>query len=163
MLPGGDIRQLGIVAAPEGLAHQQVQPNGVDLSLDQLWRVVEPGALGVADVDRHLPERAPVPFGDDGWATLAPGAYVARFAETVSMPTDRAGLAFPRSSLLRMGVHVPTAVWDAGYSGRGETVLVVASPHGVRLQRGARIAQLVVFQLTRETEGYTGRYQEAAG
>jgi dUTP pyrophosphatase len=59
-----------------------------------------------------------------------------------------------------MGLSVPTAVWDAGYGGRGEGLLVVSNPHGVRLQRGARIAQLVLFQLSGPTTGYAGRYQE---
>ena len=76
------------------------------------------------------------------------------------MPTDCGGLCFPRSSLLRMGLTVPTAVWDAGYGGRGEGLLIVTNPHGVRLQRGARIAQLVVFRLTQPaSQAYQGRYQ----
>jgi dUTP pyrophosphatase len=59
-----------------------------------------------------------------------------------------------------MGVHVPTAVWDAGYQGRGEGLLVVANTAGVRIEHGARIAQLVVFQLSQPTIGYAGAYQE---
>ena len=71
---------------------------------------------------------------------------------------DCGGLCFPRSSLLRMGVHVPTAVWDAGYAGRGEGLLEVGNPHGVRLQRGARIVQLVLFRLTEAARaGYAGQ------
>jgi dUTP pyrophosphatase len=59
-----------------------------------------------------------------------------------------------------MGLHVPTAVWDAGYSGRGEGLLEVTNPYGVRLQRGARIVQLVVFRLTQAASaGYAGAYQ----
>jgi len=59
-----------------------------------------------------------------------------------------------------MGCYVPTAVWDAGYSGRGEGLLEVNNPHGVRLQHRARIAQLVVFRLTEPAAaGYAGQYQ----
>jgi dUTP pyrophosphatase len=59
-----------------------------------------------------------------------------------------------------MGLHVPTAVWDAGYAGRGEGLLVVNNPYGTRLQRGARIAQLVVFRLSEAAAAsYTGSYQ----
>jgi deoxycytidine triphosphate deaminase len=36
----------------------------------------------------------------------------------------------------------------------------VSNPHGVRLQRGARIVQLVVFRLTAAAgAGYAGSYQ----
>jgi dUTP pyrophosphatase len=59
-----------------------------------------------------------------------------------------------------MGLHVPTAVWDAGYGGRGEGLVNVTNPYGVRLQRGARIAQLVIFRLSEAAAaGYSGRYQ----
>jgi dUTP pyrophosphatase len=59
-----------------------------------------------------------------------------------------------------MGVHVPTAVWDAGYAGRGEGLLEVTNPDGVRLQRGARVVQLVLFRLTEVARsGYSGAYQ----
>jgi dUTP pyrophosphatase len=83
-----------------------------------------------------------------------------RYAERVAVPVDCGGLCFPRSSLIRMGVHVPTAVWDAGYAGRGQGLLIVTNPHGVRLQRGARIVQLVLFRLSEAVKaGYAGRYQ----
>jgi dUTP pyrophosphatase len=160
VLTGDDIERLRIVAPGGRLAEAQLQPNGVDLTLGDVWTLAEAGALGRTDAARRLPERQPVEADERGWFRLAPGAYVVRYAETVALPTDRAGLTFPRSSLLRMGVHLPTAVWDAGYRGRGETLLAVANRHGVALERGARLAQLVVFSLTRGTLGYRGRYQE---
>lgn len=164
MLPGDEIRRLGIVDLLDGDRQaggepRHVQPNGIDLSLGAVWRFAEPGSLGHADAARRLPSRQEVTFDADGWLDLAPGTYGIRYAELVAMPPDCAGLCFPRSSLLRMGLHVPTAVWDAGYTGRGEGLLLVHNPHGVRLQRGARIAQLVIVRLTGATTPYAGRYQ----
>jgi dUTP pyrophosphatase len=159
MLTGEELRALGAVSPDAPLPDAAVQPNGVDLSLDAIWRIRGGGTLGVRDAERRLPEREPVPFDPDGWVALPPGAYGIRFAETVALPRDCGGLAFPRSSLLRMGVHVPTAVWDAGYTGRAESLLIVLAGDGLRLQRGARIAQLVLFRLSAVTAGYRGRYQ----
>jgi dUTP pyrophosphatase len=69
-------------------------------------------------------------------------------------------MARPRSTLLRSGVAIHAAVWDAGYSGRGEGLLSVLNARGYRLQRGARVLQLVFFRLSSPTaEGYRGRYQ----
>jgi dUTP pyrophosphatase len=156
VLSGDDIRRAGLLGPAQGL----FQPNGVDLSLDSVWRLLEPGVLGCANADRQLPEREALDFDADGWLHLGPGGYGIRDAEAVELPRDCGGLCFPRSSLLRMGVYVPTAVWDAGYAGRGEGWLEVSNPHGVRLQRGARIVQLVVFRLTRPAaDGYQGAYQ----
>ena len=68
-------------------------------------------------------------------------------------------LGAPRSSLLRCGVTVHMAVWDAGYSGRSQSLLVVFNPQGFRCERNARVAQLVFMELANETEGYRGIYQ----
>jgi dUTP pyrophosphatase len=161
VLTGAEIRRQEIVdlrVAADVTAH--VQPNGIDLSLDAIWRFGEAGALGVNDTDRYRPSRDEMTFDAGGWVALEAGAYGLRYGEPVALPVDCGGLCFPRSSLLRMGLHVPTAVWDAGYVGRGEGLLIVANPHGVRLQRGARIAQLVVFKLNEAaTSAYAGQYQ----
>ena len=157
MLAGEEIRRLRVVASPGA---EQVQPNGIDLSVDAIWRFIEGGMLGLAPDDRRLPAREELAFDPAGWLQLAGGTYGIRYAEWIEVPNDCGGLCFPRSSLLRMGLHVPTAVWDAGYAGRGEGLLLVTNPHGVRLQRGARIVQLVLFRLT-EAPGsaYAGHYQ----
>jgi dUTP pyrophosphatase len=157
MLSGEEIRRLAIVQLAAGDAFQ---PNGVDLSLDAVWRFGEAGSLGRASDDRRLPRRVALDFGADGWLELEHGTYGIRYAEEVRVPADCGGLVFPRSSLLRMGLHVPTAVWDAGYAGRGEGLLEVTNPAGVRLQRGARVVQLVLFRLTEVARsGYSGAYQ----
>jgi dUTP pyrophosphatase len=161
VLSGEAFRRQRLVGLPDTAAESlHIQPNGVDLSLDAVWQFMELGALGRSSDDRHLPARAELAFDGDGWVHLTPGAYGVRYGEWVEVPTDCGGLVFPRSSLLRMGLHVPTAVWDAGYAGRGEGLLQVSNPYGVRLQRGARIVQLVLFRLTEAaTAGYAGAYQ----
>jgi dUTP pyrophosphatase len=159
MLTGDEIRRLAIVAPTDGLRDEQVQPNGVDLTLDAAWHIEGSGTLGVAVADRHIPPRAPLQADAQGWLLLSVGAYGIRFREPVSIPLDCGGLAFPRSSLLRMGAQIPTAVWDAGYQGRAEALLVVHNPAGLRIQLGARIAQIVFFRLTTPTSPYGGTYQ----
>jgi dUTP pyrophosphatase len=156
LLSGDEILARRLFAPEQGL----VQPNGVDLSLDAVWRVIGPGTLGRSNADRQLPEREPLEFDAEGWLNLPQGGYGIRYAERVELPVDCGGLCFPRSSLLRMGLFIPTAVWDAGYAGRGEGWLEVSNPRGVRLQHGARIVQLVVFRLSQAAAaGYSGAYQ----
>ncbi len=162
MLSGDEVRGLGVVGLEHPAADEDVhvQPNGIDLSLDAVWQLRSSGTLGRSSEDRQLPARAPLEFDADDWLALEPGTYGIRYAEWVALPADCGALCFPRSSLLRMGLHVPTAVWDAGYAGRGEGLLQVGNEHGVRLQRGARIVQLVVFRLTTAASAaYRGAYQ----
>ena len=138
---------------------QQVQPNGVDLTLRELALPQSPGKIAVADSQRLVSDLAPLVFDGMGFIDLMPGVYIITYNEIVHLPRNIMALATPRSSLLRCGVTVNTAVWDAGYSGRSQSLMVVYNPQGFRLQKNARIVQLVFLQLTGETEGYQGTYQ----
>ena len=140
----------------------QVQPNGIDIRLDRVAALSTRGVLGVDA--REPAERSEMPPAADGWWDLAAGAYVIGYLERVNLPNDVMAIARPRSSLLRSGVTIHTAVWDAGYSGRGEGLLHVLNAAGHRLQRGARVIQLVFIRLgTATSAGYGGRYQHEDG
>ena len=146
----------------EGLSsmEDQLQPNGVDLCLDSLARFVSSGAMGRDNRDRKIPDTEPITFGPDGWVFLTPGSYLVSLVEVVNIPLDIMALALPRSSLVRSGVSLPTAIWDAGYSGRSQALLSVSNPEGYHLQRGARLMQMMFFRLEKPLkEGYQGRYQ----
>ena len=137
----------------------QVQPNGFDLTLREIALLQTAGKIAVSDSQRVISGLAPLVFDGLGFIDLMPAAYIITYNEVVHLPNDVMALAKPRSSLLRCGVTVGTAVWDAGYSGRSQSLMVVHNPQGFRLQRNSRIVQLVFFQLTGETEGYHGAYQ----
>jgi dUTP pyrophosphatase len=137
----------------------QIQANGIDLRVERIQRLTSPGLLGAADALREPAAREDLQSDNDGWWDLHRGAYVITYREKVNLPHDLMALARPRSTLLRSGVAIHTAVWDAGYSGRGEGLLSVLNARGWRLQRGARVLQLVFFRLSTPTqEGYRGRY-----
>ncbi|MFB6170970.1 MAG: deoxyuridine 5'-triphosphate nucleotidohydrolase [Haloarculaceae archaeon] len=135
------------------VAADQVQPNGVDLTLDAVFEQTTPGAL--RRDGKTIGDRAPVdPDGET--VRLSPGGYVVRYGEVVAIPESHVGFIYPRSSLLRNSCMLNTAVWDAGYEGRGEGLLEVH--HEIELERGARIAQLVLAAAD-HTGTYDGSYQ----
>jgi len=138
----------------------QVQPNGIDLTLGEVAMLQTSGRIAASDSQRLVSGLAPLVFDGLGFIDLMPGAYIITYNEVVHLPNNVMALARPRSSLLRCGVSIDTAVWDAGYSGRSQSLMVVHNPQGFRLQRNARVVQLVFLQLTGETEGYHGAYQE---
>ncbi len=138
---------------------EQVQPNGIDLTLRNIALLQSSGKIAVMDSHRLVSDLAPLVFDGLGFVDLMPGAYIITYNEIVHLPKNIMALATPRSSLLRCGVTINTAVWDAGYSGRSQSLMVVYNPQGFRLQRNARIVQLVFLELTGETEGYHGAYQ----
>jgi len=138
---------------------EQVQPNGIDLTLREVALLQSSGKIAVSNSQRLVSDLAPLVFDGLGFIDLIPGAYIITYNEIVHLPKNVMALARPRSSLLRCGVTVDTAVWDAGYSGRSQSLMVVYNPQGFRLQRNARMVQLVFLRLTRKTEGYRGAYQ----
>ncbi len=138
---------------------EQVQPNGVDLTLREVALLQSSGRIAVKNSQRQVSDLAPLMFDGLDFIDLVPGAYTITYNEIIHLPRNIMALATPRSSLLRCGVTVNTAVWDAGYSGRSQSLMVVYNPQGFRVQKNARIVQLVFLQLTQETTGYQGAYQ----
>lgn len=136
------------------VADEQIQPNGVDLTLDAVFEQREPGRIGVDG--KTVGERRELDTDSSDSYSLTPGGYVARYAETISIPDDHVGFVYPRSSLMRNSCMLHTAVWDAGYEGRGEGLLQVH--HDIELERGARIAQFVLAD-ARHEKTYAGDYQ----
>lgn len=138
----------------------QLQPNGVDITLESIARFNGAGTIAVDNADRVLPETEDFRYGEDERFHLDPGCYLVRFNEVVNLPADVMAYTRPRSSLLRVGVSLHNAVWDAGYSGRGVGLLVVYNPHGFAVEHNARIGQLVFHRLAVATStGYQGAYQ----
>jgi len=139
----------------------QVQPNGVELTLMCVESHESAGAIAFDNSERKLPDTKNMEFDAKGWIHLPHGSYKIVFNEIVNIPKNIAAIAKPRSSLLRSGVTVETAVWDAGYSGRSESLLVVHNKKGFDLKKNARVLQLLFFRLGEEVhKGYSGIYQK---
>jgi dUTP pyrophosphatase len=141
----------------EPVSEAQVQPNGVDLTVEAVLEQREPGRI--TQDGKTIGDRQPIQpdtGGDTDTFYLPPGGYVLQYAETISIPGDLVGFVYPRSSLMRNSCMLNTAVWDAGYTGKGEGLLQVH--HDVELERGARVAQLVLADAHHEGS-YDGSYQ----
>jgi deoxycytidine triphosphate deaminase len=136
------------------LHESQVQPNGVDLTLGAVFE--QTGTGRIERGDKTVGDRRELDPDEDGFYHLEPGGYIVRYAEPIAIPEDHVGFLYPRSSLLRNSCMLDTAVWDAGYEGRGEGLLEVH--HEIELQAGARIAQLTLAAADHEGT-YDGSYQ----
>lgn len=163
ILSGKDIRRLIGQDPPlvEGWVdlETQVQTNGFDLTLRDVAVPQSAGKMTVANNQRILSDLSPLVFDAMGNIELVAGIYIITYNEIVHLPRNIMALGRPRSSLLRCGVTVGTAVWDAGYEGRSQSLLVVYNQRGFCVQKNARITQLVFMELTGDSEGYDGVYQ----
>jgi dUTP pyrophosphatase len=138
---------------------EQLQPNGFDLTLGEVAALQSGGTIGLSNAQRVISAVSDMEYDRQGFLELKPGSYSITFNEIVHLPRNVMALGYPRSSLLRCGVTIYNAVWDAGYSGRSRALMVVHNSLGFRVQKNSRVDQLVFFELAEETEGYNGAYQ----
>jgi len=138
----------------------QTQMCGIELTLNKIERFTTAGAVAFDNSERKLPQTEPIDFDPTGWIELSAGSYLVTFNEIVNIPKDVAALARARSTLQRCGASLETALWDPGYRGRSQSLLVVYNPQGLRLKKNARLMQLVFMRLEKEAEKvYSGKYQ----
>lgn len=159
---------------------KQLTPNGFDLTVEKIFEFNLGGALDFSNKERIIPEtkeifpkrdnpqdKTPpskvlggsIPVDKYGWWQLKKGTYKIKTNEIVKIPNNLVAFAFSRTSLLRMGAFTQHGVWDAGFRGKSEFILVVENPGGIKIKENARIVQLVFFRVE-ETEGYKGIYQD---
>ena len=104
----------------------QAQPNGFDVTVGEVIEFTSAGEI--TENDRSLSSTHPLQWNASGNLDLEPGSYLAVLNERISLPLSIMALMQPRSSLLRSGVTLHTAVWDAGYRGRSQVMLTVLNP-----------------------------------
>jgi dUTP pyrophosphatase len=100
-----------------------------------------PGDGGV-----DLYARETVQLDPEAWTTVPTGIAVA-------IPDGYAGMVVPRSGLAaRLGVGVVNGpgLVDSGYRGEIKVILINHGPEPLELQRGERIAQLVVVPVVEQ-------------
>ncbi len=141
------------------LRESQFQPAGVDVTLKKILKFSTAGHIDFDNRERKISETEEIPFEEE-WAKLAPGSYKVIFNECVKIPQDAAALCLPRSSLLRSGITLECAVWDPGYEGRSEALLIISNPNGARLKKNAKIGQMIFIKLSEPAkDSYEGAYK----
>ena len=105
-----------------------------------------PGHAHPGDGGVDLYARESVQLAPEAWTTVPTGIAVA-------IPDGYAGLVVPRSGLAsRLGVGVVNGpgLIDAGYRGEIRVILINHGAEPLELQRGERIAQLVVIPIVEQ-------------
>ncbi|MDD5022643.1 MAG: deoxyuridine 5'-triphosphate nucleotidohydrolase [Candidatus ainarchaeum sp.] len=137
----------------------QYQPAGIDVTLKEIYEFTSAGKVDFDNSERILSEVQPLEFNNNE-LHLKQGGYKVIFNEYVKIPKNLVGFCFPRSTLLRCGVTLECAVWDPGYEGRSEALLIISNPHGFTVKKDAKIGHMVFSHLVEETvEEYSGRYK----
>lgn len=160
----GLIKESGLVSGYIDL-ETQLTPNGFDMTVEKIYEYAGEGALDFSNKERKLPDEKETAVKKKneadkfGWWQLKKGAYKIKTNETVKLPNDLIAIAFTRSSLLRMGAFTQNGVWDAGFCGKSEFILVVENPMGIKIKQNARVIQLLFCKVNKSEHFYQGIYQ----
>jgi len=136
---------------------EQLQPNGFDLTLQNIERVTGHGTISASG--KVLPILEKIPIKSDNTWILDKGVYIITFNEVLKFPKGIAGISIQRSSVIRCGAMINVSLWDSGYEGRGQNLLVVHSKYGLTLQKNVRIVQVQFIKIMGKNYMYRGNYQ----
>ena len=143
---------------------------GLDLRLGSVHKITKGGAYievdGKAGLGRRkgvkTEELASFKEGSEEQEDfiVKPGEYyLVQTVETVNTPSDLMPLTYPRSSLFRAGLLLLNTKTDPGYKGKLTMGLTNLSPFEVKLQMGARIANMVFLRIEGKIVKYRGQHQ----
>jgi dUTP pyrophosphatase len=142
----------------ENLEEEQIQQCGIDLRVWKIFKIEGEGVIDFSNEKRKLPNYVEVFNSEkDECIKLESGVYIVKVADYIKIPENVAGFAYPRSSLLRMGATLYSAVHDPGYEGRPEYLMQVFNP--ITIYRYARIAQIVFVECKDVRGVYEGIYK----
>lgn len=90
--------------------------------------------------------------GKEYW-NLPTGQYEIGFAEGCNFKARAVGKIVHRSSLRRCGGEINSPIWDPGFKTE-EMGTFLSVHHPIRIYKGARVAQMIVFETKEDAELY---------
>ena len=137
--------------------NRQITPNGFDLTVEKIFEFEDAGSIDCSNNKREVSKTKEIRWNNN-WLYLSKDFYKVRANEILKIPLNLVALARPRSSLSRSGVAVDTGVWDAGFEGKSEFLLIVGNKNGFRIKKNSRIIQLIFIKTNKVEKGYNGIY-----
>ena len=141
-------------------ASVQKQQAGFDLTLESIYEFASGGAVDFDNKERKIADCKKIEF-TNGWAELKKGSYKITLNERFKVPADAAGLCLTRTTMIRNGAYLITGLWDPGFEGKVEMLLVVDNPFGIKLKEHARVGQIYFLRMESAAEKlYEGIYKD---
>ena len=153
------------------LDEDQYQPAGIDLKLGKIMKFNTKGenVYGLVNGQKYLPKQeelsdSAIKMGagklEVGYMLEPHIPYIAVVDKKMKIPKNYLQRYYPRSSLLRAGVDVRTAIGDPGFNGYLSFLIINHLDVPFFIQKGERFAQMVLEEVDGVMEGYDGDYNE---
>lgn len=146
------------------VADDQIQPNAMEVTLDELYRIDTDSVFELSDTDKTMRSRKLVlpDYGDhENYYSLVPGQYQFESYIACDIPEGIVGWLIARSTLNRNGIFIYSGLYDSGFKSPtiGGILYVNCNAY---IKYKTRIAQFVTAQA--ETfHLYNGQYQNNNG
>lgn len=140
----------------------KAQQHGVDLTLKSVKDVF--GGSVRKDKSTQYDEPSPyypraVFYENENSYTFVSGFFELRFEQGVKVPANVKANIVHRSSVLRAGGIITSGEYDPGFETDEMGAFILVS-HPLILEKGARVAQLVMYEVNEGSELYNGQYQK---
>lgn len=160
-LTGKQIVERGIIT---NFSEDGVQQQGIDVRIDKIIifnPFAEPGFVpekGKTELrERYNLVPTQTKNGKEGWV-LQPGYYEVIVKEGCKMPNNAAMRFISRSSLVRNGAIIHCGQFDAGFETE-QMGFFMQVLYPIVIERGARIAQTMIFESEPVDNLYQGQWQ----
>lgn len=142
---------------------ESIQPNAVDITLDQVFRLLDVEVKISKDSasmrDRKLMHPSHSRYGTEvaTYYQFKPGQYQFESNIGCQLPAGVVGWVVARSTLNRNGIFIISGLFDSGYSSKtiGATMYVSCD---TEIEAGARVAQFVTMN-AETSHLYSGQWQ----
>lgn len=153
------------------LDRDDYQPNSLDLRLDKICEIplaLDEGVVGIFGSTKLIPKPKEIEkeelYGETGYVLAPKTSYIAfvkgnKEDGKMGIPKDIAQFYLPRSTLLRCGISLDTALGDSGFIGRLQFLITNNSLNPFFISANERIATCVSFEVKNGTL-YEGDYNE---
>lgn len=153
------------------LDRDDYQPNSLDLRLDKICEIpltLDEGVVGIFGSTKVIPRPKEIEKqeldGEVGYVLAPKTSYIAfvkgnKEDSKMEIPRNIAQFYLPRSTLLRCGVSLDTALGDSGFVGQLQFLITNNSLNPFFISANERIATCVSFEVKNGTL-YDGDYNE---
>lgn len=163
----------GWITLDEGFTNSDIQPNGIDLRIKELWEPRSSYDFFVLTKDNrkqhmqftkmdtlkyHLDDSSDTINSVEAWRLMCGKTYDFVTNAQVSIPNGVAATLIVRSTLNRNQMFVTTGLYDSGYQGNVGGQLHCRFPNCAYIEPSSAIAQIVFWQSDVSSHLYDGAY-----
>ena len=153
------------------LNNDDYQPNSLDLRLDKICEIplaLDEGVVGIFGGTKVIPKPKEIKteelYGRFGYVLQPKTSYIAFVKgnddyDKMKIPNNIAQFYLPRSTLLRCGISLDTALGDSGFEGHLQFLITNNSLNPFFISSNERIATCISFEVKNGTL-YDGDYNE---